>query len=589
MKKLLFLVFITNLAFADTISKVAICPNISEDGNQLLSRVNSLKLQLESNSPVCKSLSQKLDQVSSILSKEEWATVKSLVKGNSVTSLEGEEINKLSVLTTDISSTLTEIVQSLNTNGQNCVSNKNKTSFLLGLSTVIGSASQVIGNVTGPYAIAINLGGQILAGAIKGIDQIIDKNTYNFRDDEKEKIFMNQFCAFSEIQKDINDYLNLDTRQEEINELQKFLKIKVKDLKENCQECNGIETAWVAREQADRIFYRMKSVVDVVSLGNDLNAQNFSRCHEIHRAFHSEDSDFSQLIKLLKNYQNPMSSKSDTEMIQKTVMMSEKLPGKFASLETCMLLPLEEKKEISHDFNLTMRDEILPLRDKIFSNQIQNLVQYSNRIYVSPLGDYMIKSLERQKWLQGETDRLYKRIHDDSNYSTTTMALIESMDTLKERIVQKILPRFLKHLEKEIISNNRHFKKELKRYNKIIEAKTEGDTKDPRYYISLKKEVILGLRLSLDKTQTALRYCDYSRYLLNSTMKIESRCEKMRQNLIEEFEALSEADKEVASIIKQRNVFAIKEDVSYQTSRIQEYKDHIKEWIERGDERWEKK
>ena len=131
------------------------------------------------------------------------------IRNSSIAELEGEEVDQVSQFIENISSNLKSVTTQLSSSQSHCIEQENKTSFLAKFSTTVKEVSGIIGNVGGPYQMMVNLGGGALASVLTGIDNLFSKDYANFKKNIDEKyLFMNQFCSYSEIQKDIADYIN---------------------------------------------------------------------------------------------------------------------------------------------------------------------------------------------------------------------------------------------------------------------------------------------------------------------------------------------------------------------------------------------
>ena len=62
-----------------------------------------------------------------------------------------------------------------------CVPAKDKPTFLGTLSSITKEVAGITGNITGPYGQAVSMVGNLISGAIAGVDQLFKQNKlYNF-------------------------------------------------------------------------------------------------------------------------------------------------------------------------------------------------------------------------------------------------------------------------------------------------------------------------------------------------------------------------------------------------------------------------
>ncbi|MFZ4715878.1 MAG: hypothetical protein ACOYL6_19300 [Bacteriovoracaceae bacterium] len=597
---LLFLISFNAIA-GDVISS-AVCPSITSEAGSIISSIQNLKSQLKSSAE-CQPIQEKLSVVSSVINNGTWKTVKSALTSSGAMNLEGEDIKEIKDLSEKASYALTDVIHQIS-NNQKCLDDKNKASFMSNLSGVVKEVATIVGGVAGPYGVAVSLGGNIIASAITGIDKYYKaKHPYNFKKADEELLFMNQFCAFSEIQKDVNDYINLDGRPEELDALRFYMDIKKNDLLQNCPECNAYYLAFNANDQVTQIIKRIKEDAQIVDTDKE---GSFTRCNEINRAIFSSNSDLNQLFHLLGKYKNPMMSDSDTSLIQDIVQASANLPLIYPKLTVCWNLPQKEKQQISSDFNNFLRDDILPLGTSIFSQQLNTFRTSANKKFKNPLGDYIERTLMRQKWVQAEYDKALINLNDP-NYSSSVQTIITHQKKLKDRIFDQLAVDYFQFLKRRNLRQLKRFirlyedfsKESLKKYSKLLGkeftsvlellAALDAQNKvEKRIFLSALKDVRLELDLALTQTKTLDRYCHFMNYMLLITDKTNRICSEAKDDLTGRYSEASGLDSLTQNYIASHFKW-MESDGNYQSSRVKDYSIHLEEWIERGNERWELK
>lgn len=581
--------------------KGSVCPALTEDSLQILSSIQSLrdtiKIQAE-----CAPIEDKLKNVAEIMSYSKWGEVKKMFSTTEAPALEGSDIDEIDQLVTQAARNLTEVIGMINGNKANCLDESDRISFLAKLSGVVSEVSSIAGSVTGPYGMAVSLGGSIISAAITGIDKAYNNKAYHFKNPDDEILFMNQFCSFSEIQKDIYDYLELSTRQEELQILDSYLGYKIGDLLTNCPLCEGYEIAWQAKRKSRQIINNIKEDIHIVENGNNLNNGEYTRCKEMHRAFYTRGSDFFQFIELFRTYENPMSSKSDDDLINEIVAASDGLKDIYPNFSTCMLLDQDKKIKISHNFNSLMRDDILPLDQEIFTQQMNSFKNQANRKYVEQLGGYIELSLERRIWIKDEIAHVGQEIRDP-NYDLAKEKIRQTKRDLENRFVLEILPQYLEFLADRNLDDIKDFKKSfqkfekkmIKAYNKILNLDIDSladlevilnqKNQDKRIFLAEQNRVIEKLKLALDQTKTFGRYCDYIKYMMLGTVETEQICIENTDELKGKYSALVSYDQKLAELINKANLWERGAQI-IQKSRVQEFSQHIENWNQRGDLRW---
>lgn len=324
--------------------------------------------------------------------------------------------------------------------------------------------------------------GNIIASAISGIDKLFKAGkVYDFKKPAERSLFMNQFCAFTEIQQDINDYLNLKDKAEEIKNLQEcYLSKKIKLTVENCRECKGYELAFRENIEATKIINAIIEKASIVPVG-DLSLQHteFSRCGEITRAFYTKDSELSRYVARLKKYaeNNEHITASDKELIGEFVdafemIRSQKETEKhvFPRYAECVTGSSEDIRRWSIRFNSYMRDEVIGFHNKIFAHQMARFRADANRIYPkingqTLAGDSISKSMDIEKWAREEGVRIHAKL-SEVNYRKSREEVMIQQNLLRDRMTAKLMPHYLKYLFGDTKNRIQGFRREI---NKVIE------------------------------------------------------------------------------------------------------------------------
>lgn len=588
-------------AFAD--DRAIVCPSVTSEASTIINSIQGLKNQIKAL-PACQPVTEKLTLVSDIMASGQWGKIKSTLADGE--NFEGEDLKAIGELTERASYALNDVIGQI-TNNRGCIEDKNQASFMAKLSGVVKEVSSVVGNVAGPYGVAVSLGGTLLSSAISGIDKFYKaKYPYQFSNPDEELLFMNQFCSYVEIQKDMNDYLSLDVRPEELTTLHNYLRIKQKDLRDNCSECNALEIAWNTQEKSVQIIKRITDDANIVEAGKDHTHNNYTRCNEINRAIHTDNSDLQQFFELLGGYDNPMSSKSDISLLRDISTSTQDLAMLYPKLTKCWSMGLSEKQKISQDFNNFLRDDILPLGNTIFGQQIDSFKLNANKKYANELGDYTESTLLRSKWISAERERVKKKL-GDPNYGSSVQVIITHKKNLEERIFDDLMVDYLKFLKKRntnqlsdfIKGYERFTKKTSKEYSKILgkpissveqllKELDKSKTVDKRPFLSLLKDQISELDLTITQSATLDRYCYYMNYMLLTTKQTKNTCADAKIELAEKYKEINSLGSLPKNQVAQKMKWLIN-DGAYQSSRIKDYSVHLQKWIDKGDARWELK
>jgi hypothetical protein len=599
MRALIFAMLVSMPVFAGDKSERTVCPNVTEDARLLLGSVQTLLEDLR-KAPECQGLVENMSVVNRVISSGKWKEIKNVLQGDS-SSLEGDDIEALSTLANDAAYALTDSIAMLSGRNSHCLEKQNKPSFLSTLAGITREVSGVVGSVTGPYGVGVALGGNLLSGAISGIDKLYKQNKlYDFSKPTEESLFMNQFCAFAQAQQDIADFLELDKKVEELRGMEReyLTNSKIKDLVENCPECNAYKLAWEAKEDADKLIAKIIADADVDSAPVNQRT-SFTRCAQIHRAVYSSESDLNKLVRLLKNYQNPLMAQDDKDLIDGVVRAVTALPEIYPSYEQCIR---SDNQAISTKFNDWIRDDILTLNNSIFGQQLTVFRREANRRYRDPNGDYMATSLERVKWARGERDRVIKKLQEP-NYLVSKQVVIEQRQALRQRLLTKLMPSYLRYRFRD---NQRHitrFTSDFKRFTQRELRYFNGQLATPvssipeltaalrtrpdiaSYFVSSYDQIFNDSQVILLEVINNKRYCDYLLYSRSMVPENRAICDAQIAAMNQAMEGVKNFDGDLKAIVE-FNDWA-DAHLSIQSTYVRDYADRIREWTARGDSRWE--
>lgn len=607
MKFILLSLILSFPIFAKQAHKVMVCPALTKNGATLVSNLRSLQEEIR-KAPECESLQSKIKNINDLINNEKWDSYKKAMLGNEVEDLEGQDIETMGGLVRDFTSNLMESISFLSGAGNNCIAPESKAGFLSTLASVTNEVATVVGNTTGPYGMAVSLGGNLISEVINGIDVFFKSNDiYDFENKDEELLFMNQFCAFTEAQKDVADIIGMDFRISEMTDLNKYLNVKINDLIKNCPECKAYKLAYDYKFESDKIVKRIMEDAGIVNNPESHSqAITYSKCTEIGRAFHTPNSDLSQLFDLFKKYEaldNPLMTPSDRGLLQQVIEGKKYLDSRYPTIGQCWAMSRQQEIEISKEFNDRLRDDILPLNETIFGQQKTTFVYLANKKYKNPLGDYISLSLDRRFWVTQQIKEVEANLRNP-NRGVDLEHVRQLNEKLQNRIVGKLMPRYMVFLIDRNLSYIKAFEKELKvflnnqfvKYNRIykkyypnlselLKDVKSGQKVDPREFMSEWRAIVDKFNIAHDQRSNIGRYCSYLKYGLNAINGISSICNNNVKLIDQAIKNLSyQSDN-----LKQLHAFDVwaNKNLNITGSRVRDYSNHIRDWTERGDERWQ--
>lgn len=108
-------------------------------------------------------------------------------------------------------------------------------------SSLVYETSNLLSMVSGPYGAPIAIGGNVLAGVIKGIGTYLDKkNSFDFTSLDKRIFFADTLCLYYQYQVEIDKLTNPEKTLSNYEKLDQHLDQKLNELASTCPECKNI-------------------------------------------------------------------------------------------------------------------------------------------------------------------------------------------------------------------------------------------------------------------------------------------------------------------------------------------------------------
>jgi hypothetical protein len=620
MKKIITLtaIIMSANATSGTIVSQQQCPNLTSEGQSLVTKLNTLAQDLKT-SPECAPIAEQITNVNTLITSDTWKSFKASLSGEEVEALEGDAVDKLASKAEEVSNSIVQTINSLKSN-EDCVPKEKKASFLNTLAGVTKEVSGVVASATGPYGMAIALGGNILSGAINTIDKLYKKNKlYNFKDTQEQMLFMNQFCSFTEAQQEVNDYLKIDQREEDLGELKKYLLEKKESLNQNCTLCKGIFLTADHKKMGD-IFANKIAQDHVLQTSENAHYKDTTLdCSMMDYEVFNKQSELSMFYNQVEKYYSALKKTNDTDIIgdgglgylERTLEASLLLPKMFYDQVTCNKLVIEGNTELVRSRNEVYKEfiatSIPSLNKKIFSDPMNKYEFLANKKYVSPLGQYSVKTIDRLRWIEKHSISIkQKKAKDGQNIEEDFKAIIKNHEELKERMVNKLLPAYLNFKTSENKKTLKSFAKDLKRFRKrqlkkhskifnknlvdipsmIAQIKSTYSKKTnnniARKYLSEQISLTKKLQLATLQTKSIKRLCSYLLYVSSYKGKTDKLCTDKVDQLDMTYKSFLTSD---ISGLQEYESWA-DENLNIQKSTVQDYAKHIGNWISQGKDRW---
>lgn len=596
------------------------CPNLTDEASKILDSISGLRDQIK-NAPECTSIKDKLKNIDDILNNKSWGKVRDVLNGKTDVDLSTGEIDQIAKLVGTASGNITELISSLKPTGEKCVDPDQKSSFLSRLSTITKEVSRIVGGLSGPYGVAITLGGATLSSALAGIDSVFQarsydwipfygKNDFDYTDSNDETLFMNQFCAFTEVQKEVNEYLNMPAHKQELEALEKYLEVKVEDIKLGCKECYELAELRSVDHGVDTLLESRSESASLVEM------DSFGKCMMVADLAIDPNSEYNTILATLETF-NPENMTVHHRTRYEAVMKAfANLKSNFPTFDQCLGLT----GEVIDETQLGIYDQfiervLIPTKNLVFTQERERLTERTNEMYHENLGAMTLYDLDVLDWLDPQM-QLAERALQDGNYKLSSAKVERALRGLEIRIMDELMPEYLGHLggrnlreinglvareweyrramrsfvglyksqQKDQVLNRADRRQLLRMTDAQVESfinqQADFDTRAVQAELS---RLLRELRTALQSSYAFGQYCEYIRYTNNGSIGIEQICSRYVRQITEAYERLIVAVPDFSEFIDFDNLFPA--PVGLQSdNKVEEFNKLLENWEEKQSE-----
>ncbi len=214
------------------------CPAVGEEYASMIGKLETIKTSIKDKGN-CKNVELQVDTLKKLLDDDRQKVLDIVAKGKDVPLSEVD-----SDLVRKYAESLTKKVASLNDlflNGNQCFSEDASGKQLGALAGFVGEASTLIGSVAGPYGVPIALAGNVIAGFLTGLDQVLKSRAgFDFSKRDQWQSYVQNLCTYNSFRGQIDHLLDPGTRIEKLKVLRTKLENQLAAMSGQCSECQKI-------------------------------------------------------------------------------------------------------------------------------------------------------------------------------------------------------------------------------------------------------------------------------------------------------------------------------------------------------------
>jgi hypothetical protein len=235
---------VTSFAQKNTLDKLAAdpvqivkCPSVADNYSSMLTKLDTLKASIKKDAN-CQMISDRLDKVARLSTDREKFL--ELIEKAKTTPLTEWEIKDLSAYVENVTQKVGNLVELISAGGTCFQTDADKQSLTL-LSGFISEAAGLFSQVAGPWGAPIALGGQIISGFIKGLDDVMkNRSGYDFHDTKQWSSYVQNVCTYQGFRADIDALLHPQDRINTLLEIQRKLDQNSMTILSQCPDCAAI-------------------------------------------------------------------------------------------------------------------------------------------------------------------------------------------------------------------------------------------------------------------------------------------------------------------------------------------------------------
>jgi hypothetical protein len=215
------------------------CPKIGEEFEKMIAKLESVKSSIRKEAN-CKNVELQVESLEKLVVTDRQE-VMDIISGQSGDTLSADQAKKVR----NYAENVTKKVAALNDlfmRTNQCFDRDSADKQLSTLSGFVSEASGLIGSLAGPWGAPIAMAGNVVAGFLTGLDQVLKSRAgYDFSKPEQWSGYVQNLCTYHSFRDQIDHLLNPKAKITQMKDLKLKLDLQIRLLTSNCGECRSIE------------------------------------------------------------------------------------------------------------------------------------------------------------------------------------------------------------------------------------------------------------------------------------------------------------------------------------------------------------
>lgn len=265
------------------------CPAIGDEFEKMLSKLESIKVSIKENAN-CENIALQVksledlvvndrEEVVAIIRRKQAEGQTPVAEGQPSQqvpgqgqgpSLNDQEAETIRAYAENVTKKVAALNDLFLRNNQ-CFQDDNADQQLTTLAGFVSEASQLVGSLSGPWGVPIALAGNVVAGFMTGLDQVLKSRAgFDYSKKEQWSSYVQNLCTYHSYRDQIDHLLNPQARISELNELKTDLDQQITLMTKSCAECRSIEEVFKSRTDLSSDLMKVMVNPQVVSADHRL-------------------------------------------------------------------------------------------------------------------------------------------------------------------------------------------------------------------------------------------------------------------------------------------------------------------------------
>lgn len=213
------------------------CPGIGEEYEKMLTRLDAIRASIKSGAN-CQNVAMKVKSLEDLVTTDRERVLGIVNQGQQ--SLSREQAQQVREYAENVTKKIASLMD-LFLNSNQCFEEDQSDKQLRQLAGFVNEASQLVGSLTGPWGTPIAIAGNVIAGFLTGMDQVLQSRVgYDFRQRDQWINYVENLCTYHSYTDQIQHLLDRNGAFTRLDQLKLRLMARLESLAKVCPECRNI-------------------------------------------------------------------------------------------------------------------------------------------------------------------------------------------------------------------------------------------------------------------------------------------------------------------------------------------------------------